>query len=31
MEEKKCKCGNCKKDKFMEELLKQIKPEKDNR
>ena len=30
MEEKKCPCGNCSKDKFMKELLKKYEPEKDN-
>lgn len=30
MEDKVCKCGNCKKDKFMEELFKKFEPEKDN-
>ena len=31
MEEKKCQCdGNCSKDKYMEDLLKSYKPEKDN-
>lgn len=30
MEEKKCQCGNCKKDKYMEDLLNSYKPEKDN-
>lgn len=31
MEEKKCKCnGKCTKDKYMKDLLKSFKPEKDN-
>ena len=30
MNEKKCQCGNSSKDKYMEELLKTFKPEKDN-
>ena len=30
MEENKCQCGNSNKDKFMEDLLKDYKPEKDN-
>lgn len=30
MEDNTCKCGNCKKDKFMEELFTKFEPEKDN-
>ena len=30
MGENKCKCGNSNKDKYMKELLKDFKPEKDN-
>ena len=30
MEENKCQCGNSNKDKYMKELLKDFKPEKDN-
>ena len=30
MEENKCQCGNSSKDKYMKELLKDFKPEKDN-
>ena len=30
MEEKTCKCGNSTKDQYMEDLLKEFKPEKDN-